>query len=383
MHRSIVFILTLVAHVAVAQEQRFVMPAPDAARFTVAKNIPIGSDAAMHADVYSPSGAQTAAPVVIVVNSTGADYTTWPGYIGLAQYLAANGIAAIVYQPSATAPATDFDALLATLTPRATALHLDLTRIVLWSASTNVTIGLPLAMDEARDYVRGAVVYYGYAPSLKTIRTDLPVFFVRSGLDSPNMNHQVDALLAHVFAANAPWTIENDASGHHAFDVFDPNEISRTILQRTLRFIGDVTQPTLAREYREAGGDAAIGAAVLREDWAAVIRAYRAKKTPLDAQAHNQFGVALLNTGEFTEALRELDAAWSMGRRGIRDVAYPAAKAAAGTGDTEHAIQWLNIVTSTKFGPPIAELRTSPAFAKIRDTPEFHQLLATLERQPH
>lgn len=381
MHRFIVVCLTLVlAHAVAAQEERFVMPAPDVSRFTVTKNIPIGSDAAMHADVYSPSGARTVVPVVIVVNSTGADYTTRPGYVGLAQYLAANGFGAIVYQPSATAPAKDFDALLATLTPRATTLHLDLTRVVLWSASTNVSLGLPLAMDAKRDDVRGAVVYYGYAPSVKTIRTDLPVLFVRSGLDSAQMNHNVDELLKQVLAANAPWTIENDASGHHAFDVFDQNEISRTILQRTLRFISDVTRPSLSRAYREASVDAAIGSAVIREDWPAVVRAYRAKKPPLDAQAHNHFGVALLNTGEFAEALRELDAAWSMGRRGVRDVAYPAAMAAAGAGDVEHAIQWLTVVMKSKFGPPIDELRTSPAFARLRDTPEFRQLLESERR---
>jgi hypothetical protein len=50
-------------------------------------------------------------------------------------------------------------------------------------------------MDRKRDYIRGAAVFYGFA-KIDDIRTDLPLLYVRSGLDSTGLNRELDATVA-------------------------------------------------------------------------------------------------------------------------------------------------------------------------------------------
>lgn len=182
--------------------ETFVLPKPDPAKIAVHKHPTF--------DVYRPASSDVV-PLLIFVNSTNAPYATWPIYIGWAEAAAEAGIGAVLYQG-------DFDALMTALRERAGALKIDPSRVVVWSGSTNVSLGLPLAMDRKRDYIRGATVFYGYA-QVDAIRTDLPLLYVRSGLDSTGLNKELDATIARAIAANAPWTIENYAGGLHGFEV--------------------------------------------------------------------------------------------------------------------------------------------------------------------
>ena len=367
MRSALVFLLMAVS--ASAQE-RFVRPV-DVSAVSVRRDLAYRND--LKFDLYRPAD-RTRTPVVIFVNRLSADYRTWPGYIGWAQLCAANGLAAVLYEAREDDALADFDALIAALRSHADDMAIDPSRIAVWSGSTNVLLGLPLAMDQKRDYVRAAVVYYGHAP-VTSFRLDVPLMIVRAGLDSHGMLQSIDAMLASAVAANAPWTIENYAAGAHAFDVLNDNDVSRAIIDRTIAFIQSAIR--LSKVHESLGDAAAVGAAFNRGDWSAAISGYRRLLTANanDAEAHRRLGLALLETKQFDEALRELETAYTMGRQGVRDTAYPAARAAAGAGNVDRAIHWLEIVMSSRVGPPVQDLRTSDAFATIREAPAFQALL--------
>jgi tetratricopeptide (TPR) repeat protein len=378
MRNLITLLLFVIVTMPAAAQNRFFYPEADRAAISVRKDLEYRSG--LKFDLYRPAN-DSVVPVVIYTNVGSVPYTTLPVYIGWGEATAGAGMAAVVYQASANAIA-DFDALVANLRTRAADLRIDPSRIVVWSASSNVNIGLPVAMDRSRDYIRGAVVYYGDA-EVGELRTDLPVLFVRAGLDGPVLNGRIDKLLARVVAANAPWTIENYSGGLHGFEVLNDTEITRALIHRTLSFMKLATRPEIHRAYADASFDASLGAAFGRGDWPAAIEGYRRKlaANPADAEAHLRLGVALLRAKEFAAALPSIEKAWELGRRGPRDTAWPAAEAAAGANNLERALHWLDVLLSTPFGPPLAEVRTMEAFAPIRNAPAFVELLTELEEQ--
>lgn len=357
--RIAIVLLSLVLAVPSFAET-FVLPKPDPAKIAVHKHPAF--------DVYRPASSDVV-PLLIFVNSTNAPYATWPIYIGWAEAAAEAGIGAVLYQG-------DFDALMTALRERASALKIDPSRVVVWSGSTNVSLGLPLAMDRKRDYIRGATVFYGYA-QVETIRTDLPLLYVRSGLDSTGLNKELDATVARAIAANAPWTIENYAGGLHGFEVLNDNDVSREVIARTLAFVKSVTKPNVSRAYAALADDAALGAAFAREEWPVAVDGYRKRvaANPKDGESQRRLGLALYATKQYAEALVAFEEAFKNGRGGIRDTVYPAAKAAAGAGNVERMLYWLDRALSSRFGPPIEEIRTSEAFAAVRNDPRLEELL--------
>src|ERR1700730_11919955 len=121
--RSLVItaLLAMFALQAVAQE-RFVGVRPDPKSFTVERDIVYGSVPDLKYDLYRPRGSAVV-PILIVANITGADYRTWPGYIGWGESGAAAGIAVVLYQASSVGSAADFDAVIASIRERANTSH--------------------------------------------------------------------------------------------------------------------------------------------------------------------------------------------------------------------------------------------------------------------
>ena len=371
-------LLLLMLAVPLAAQDRFFYPKPDPGAISVRKDLEYR--AGMKFDLYRPAN-DGVVPLVIFANVGSSAYTTWPFYIGWGEAAAAAGLGAVVYQAGPTALA-DFDALMANLRERAAELAIDPSRVVVWSASANVRVGLPVAMDRGRGYIRGAVVYYGDA-EVGELRTDLPLLFVRAGLDAGPLNERIDKLLGRAIAANAPWTIENYGGGLHGFEILNDTEITRALIQRTLSFMKLVMRPEMQRAYGEASSDAALGAAFTRGDWPVAVEGYRRKTAanPADADAHLRLGVSLLRAKEPGPALTSLEKAWELGRRGPRDTAWPAAEAAAGAGNVERAVHWLDVLLSSPFGPPLADVRAAEALAPIRNAPAFVELLHGIEEQ--
>ena len=82
-------------------------------------------------------------------------------------------------------------------------MGIDPERLIVIAWSGNVSAGLPAVEDTQRKAIKAAVIYYGSA-DVSQVRLDLPVLFVRAGLDQPLTNQSFDRRIAAGIAANAP-----------------------------------------------------------------------------------------------------------------------------------------------------------------------------------
>ncbi|MGZ8867324.1 MAG: hypothetical protein ACXW2P_03195 [Thermoanaerobaculia bacterium] len=378
MRKTVLLTMFLVAASATAQ-QNFFYPKPAAGSIRVHRDLELRPG--LRFDVYRPAN-DAVVPLVIVANIGSLAYTGWPIYIGWGQAIAEAGMGGVIYQATQPTAREDFETLMTLLRQKASELRIDPSRVVVWSASANVQLGLPLLMDAGRDYIRGGILYYGDA-QVDQIRTDLPVLFVRAGLDNPTLNERIDKLLGRALAANAPWSIENYGGGLHGFESFNDTEITRALIKRTLAFADSVTQPSVATAYAAAAGDARVGAAFARGEWPAAVEGYRKRVAARadDGESNLRLGIALYRSQQPAEGLSFIEKAWELGRRGPRDVAMPAAEAAAAAGNVTRAVHWLDTLLSSAFGPPVTDVRSSEAFAPIRNEPAFQELLSGVEEQ--
>jgi len=144
--------------------------------------------------------------------------------------------------------------------------------VIAWSG--NVSAGLPIVEDPQRKAIKAAAIYYGSA-DVPQVRLDLPVLFVRAGLDQPLSNQSFDRTIAAGMAANAPWTVLNYPGGHHGFDVLDDNDLSREIIEETFRF----AQLAISDSHQSAlhGGlaEATAAGAMFTESFARATALYR------------------------------------------------------------------------------------------------------------
>jgi dienelactone hydrolase len=76
-----------------------------------------------------------------------------------------------------------------------------------------------------------------------TFPRDLPVLWVRAGLDSPRMNSAIDRLAALALSQNAPITVINHRTGHHAFEARDDDVATPQVIDQSLEFVKRATAP--------------------------------------------------------------------------------------------------------------------------------------------
>jgi len=193
----------------------------------------------------SPAGAQ---PAVVFVNGVGdrpggPKLRTWGQYTSWPRLMAASGVVAITFDARVDdANAADIRDAFAYVRDSAATLGIDPARIGAWACSANVRAALPLLMQPEALGAKAAVLYYGSA-EVPIVRTDLPILLVRAGKDRPQQNEGIDRLAAQAFSSNAPWTVVNLPGAHHAFDVFDDTEESRTAVRRTVAYLQDRLAP--------------------------------------------------------------------------------------------------------------------------------------------
>jgi acetyl esterase/lipase len=181
-------------------------------------------------------------------------------YISWGQLTAVSGMVAITYSP--VEPASDIHALLQHVRQNAASLGIDESKIAVWACSGSGPLALSLLMEEARDYLKCAVLCYPFTIDLdgatgmveaatmfgftnacagKTVgdlAQDIPLFIARAGKDqTPHLNEALDRFLATALACNLPITIANHPEGPHAFDVFHDSRESREIISRILTFM--------------------------------------------------------------------------------------------------------------------------------------------------
>lgn len=218
-----------------------------------------GAELAM--DIYYPSPPGPRPPVVVIpmaypdpagrIRAFGPT-TSW------AQLLAASGMAAVVY--GTEAPAEDVHAALQHVRENGETLGLDSSRIGLCASSGSVTVGLSTLMRDR--CVTCAAFLYGYTMdlngstgvatsaaqfgfadacagrSLADLPSDVPILFVRAGRDAfAGLNTALDEVVHGALARNLPVWLINHASGSHGFDLDDPSEVSRGVVQQVLAFL--------------------------------------------------------------------------------------------------------------------------------------------------
>lgn len=362
--------LALVVFVAVpaGAQQRFMYPTPPADTVDVQMNVPYGEGLFM--DVYRPR-ASGPVPALIFFNlATGAQrsalfYKSW------AQLAAAQGLVAILPDLAAENEAHQLDALLQHLTAHGAGLGINPDAIAVFAGSGNVSRSLPLLQDPKRAAVRAAVLYYGTA-TVSTFRSDLPMLMVRAGLDRPPLNASIDELVKRALTTNAPLSVVNYPSGHHAFEIIDDSPATRQVIDQTIAFVKQAT----SRSYRDAlqagrpEAEAAGHVTSGRFAEAAPIYATLVAARPDDPRLRLAFAEALLGNRQFKESCAEF-AKLTGAPLGPRDRGVPAARACMQSGDADAAIAWIASIPA-RFRP--RELAADPVFAALRSRADFRAL---------
>jgi hypothetical protein len=226
---------------------------------------------ALTMDIYHPPDSKTEAriPAVVFVNGypdpgaqkmLGCKFKEMEFYISWGRLMAASGLVAITYT-TGKEPATDIHALLQYVRQNAVALGTDENRIGLWACSGHVPNALSVLMQEARGYLKCAVLCYGCmldldghayiaeaakmwgfvnpcsGKSVEDLPHDIPLFIARAGRDEmPHLNETLDRFLGKALTGNLPVTFVNHPEAPHAFDLHHDSETSREIIRQILTF---------------------------------------------------------------------------------------------------------------------------------------------------
>jgi dienelactone hydrolase len=347
----------------------FPTPAPNIA---VASNVEYGRSGTtrLAMDLYKPdvpSGAKV--PALIFFNrATGADrsgrfYASW------ARAAASNGLIGILPDLRDGSEAADFRLLLSYLERHRTEHAID--SIAVYAGSGNVFAALPLVEDPALTSIKAAVMYYGTA-NIQQFRLDLPVLYVRAGLDRPPVNDAIARLAALAVSQNAPVTLLNYSGGHHGFEGTDVNDATREVIAETLDFVKRTASPAYQSALHASLDEATAAGYVQTGKFRDAAATYGAMVTarPDDARLRLAYGEALLGSGEAAAACSEFDKLRDKGL-GYRDLGLPAARACLQKGDPEAAVAWLRSIPARYLPPSVGE---DPAFTALRDRPDFRAL---------
>lgn len=353
-----------------AQERRFAYPAPPPSAIAVSMDVPYGPS--LHMDVYRPrDAAGTSAVALVFFNiATGAQRSN-PFYKAWAEVAASKGIVAVLPDLRDESFAQDLDLLLAHLTAESARLGIDRERIALYAGSGNVFRALPLVQDPKQTTIRAAVMYYGSA-NVSEFRRDLPLLYVRAGLDRPPVNRAIADLASRATVQNAPLTLLNHPSGHHAFEIFDHDDATRDVMDRTIEFAKQTTASGYQAAIRRGVSEATAAAHVSNGDFrqaAALYAGLVASRTD-DPTLRLAYGEALLGDGQYAAACDELEKLKGKGL-GPRDLGLPAARACMQKGDPEAAIAWLRTIPQ-RFLP--RDIEKDPVFAPLHGRPDFKAL---------
>lgn len=226
---------------------------------------------ALTMDLYYPpdskSGGQT--PAVIIVagfpdfgfqKMFGCKFKEMGSSTSWAQLIAASGLVAITYTNQE--PATDIRALLEYVRLNSAALGIDENRIGIWASSGHSPVALSVLMQEPCEYLKCAVLCYGYmldldgstsiAKASKMFRFEnpnagktvsdipdhIPLFIVRAGQDQTfKLNETIDSFIANALICNLTFTVLNHAAAPHAFDLLQDSDVSREVIKQILAFM--------------------------------------------------------------------------------------------------------------------------------------------------
>ena len=366
-----VTVASFIAVTAEAQEMKlaFAAAAPD---IVASKDVQYArrDTVVLRMDVYRRPSAAPVPAIIFYNRGTGAD-RRHPVYEGWARAAASRGLVAILPDLRATSEAQDFEALLGHLTTQATTLGIDRDAIAVYAASGNVFRAFPIVEDPKQTTVKAAVMYYGAAP-ISTFRLDLPVLYVRAGLDRPDVNQAITTLTSRAATQNAPVTLLNHPTGYHGFELFNDDDVTRDVIDRTLDFVKRATAPSYQRALRLGLVEASAAGNALSGNYRQAAAAYAdlLRSRADDTRLRLAYGEALLGDGQYATACAEFDKLRGKGL-GPRDLGLPAARACMLKGDAEAAIGWLKSIP-TRFIP--ASVQNDSVFASLRERADFRAL---------
>jgi dienelactone hydrolase len=382
-------LLALAARGAAAQQWRMHYPEPPAAAVRIERGVPFatadGTRLAM--DVYRPAATQGPAPALVLFalfwegdrpsREANDHVTSW------ARIAAANGIVAVIPdlrgEPgtgNATAPARargdDLARLLAHLGEHASTYGVDSARIALFAASGSVAAALPAVQDPRQRAVKAAVLYYGYA-DVASLRLDVPLLYVRAGRDSRGMNAGIDRVVALALAQNAPLTLLNHNTGHHAFEAVDDDATTREVIDQTLAFVKRATAPAFHAAVRAGRLDAAAAAYRNAGNHREAARAFAelAALRPGDRGLRLDLAQALLGDRQFAAACAEFRRETPPSFAAIA----PGTRACLLAGAPDTAVAWLGTVRRDWLrSDMLRALRTDSVYAPLWGRDDFRAL---------
>jgi dienelactone hydrolase len=240
-----------------AQQRPFHYPMPPQDAVEVSRGVVFArvDSTTLAMAVYRPANASSASPALILYSLFWPEEKDRPPREAndqarsWARIAAGNGIIALVPDlravpgtGTASAPTRardgDFDLLLTHLREHTRDYGIDSARLALFATSGSVAAALPAIEDPRHSAIKAAVLYYGGAGAdVSVFRRDLPILWVRSGLDSRSMNDAIDRLARMALSQSAPVTVVDYGAGHHAFEAVDDTEETRRIIDRTVEFV--------------------------------------------------------------------------------------------------------------------------------------------------
>lgn len=373
------------SHALLAQQpppQKFIYPAPAPSQYKLQPDIVFRTlDATptpspvreLKFDLYLPTTPKTPRlPVIVFMNAIGGQgQRGWEIYKGWAKVATGQGFAAINADSHPGGVAEDLDALAGYLRQHAGTLHVDPDRIGVYAASSNAFNGLPIIQDPKRAWIKAAAIYYGAADIAK-YRPEVPLLWVRAGLDRPSLNRSIDEAVALALRQNVTVSVINFAAGHHGFEVIDDNDSGREVIAETLQFFKRSLDPAWSAAHASGIRLAQAAGAVSAGDFDRAVTLYGELITEQSgANLRLAFGEALLGAKRYREATVQFDRAKKIGGLGPRDLGLPAARASALGGDADGAIAWLRSIPK-RFLP--ASVQQDDAFAPLRARTDFQAL---------
>ncbi len=339
-------------------------------------------------DVYRPAKATRDAPVLILYilnfperkpeRETNEWIQSW------ARMAAANGIVAILpdlrAEPgtgNASGPARargdDFDKLLTYVGAHAREYGADPERIAVFAGSGAVASALPAVEDPRQVAIRSAVMYYGGAgANVTSFRVDLPLLYVRSGLDSPGTNAEIVKMIAAATTQNAPITLVNHHIGEHGFEGRNNDLASKQIIEETVAFVQRTTDPAYQAAIRSRHLYAAAAGQISAADYAGAAQTFAKllKQKPGDPGIRVSYGSALLSDKQYAAACEEL--------RAIAPPQYsallPGARACVLAQKNDLAIALLQSMPKDWLKFAEARLRADSVYAPIWERTDFKAL---------
>ena len=369
MRRLIILALTITAP-ARAQNAGIFYPAPSASAVSITRDVQYAmvDTGALRMDVYRPNTRALAKNPALVFFTTGSQRVN---YAGLGRIAASKGLVAILGSLRSDSLARDFRSMLTTVLSQASTYGIDTARIAVFGASNGGFNSFPVVQDSLETRIKASVMYYSGA-EVTWFRRDLPVLYIRAGLDRPFVNASVDSVVMRALAANAPITVVNYSGGHHSFEGTDDGVITRDLIDQTIDFVKRVTAPAYRAELVASVGYATAAAQVAASDFRAAAATYATlvARTPGDAQLRLSYGQTLLADKQFELACSEFANLRGKGL-GPRDLGLSAASACLQKGDADLALAWLSSIPK-QYLP--ARVKDEPVFAPLRERPEFKAL---------